>query len=133
MQKIKVKATQTIPVILSPRGGSMLGQLVAQAPRSACLSLCALAFQASQQDVCGHKLAPQTEQWLLGHSCQAGATGATALAVLAPQRQPGFPPVPRWRPRWWELENLGVLFSLPFAAHPPVDILWKEELSSLKG
>lgn len=101
MRKTTINPTQTIPVNWSPLGGGMLGQLPArgeqrgwQGPPSACLSLCSLAFQASQRDVCVRKLAPQADTRTLGPLSPArGAMGSASRPGSAgPQQQPGPPP-----------------------------------------
>lgn len=76
-------------------------------PSSACLSFCSLAFQASQQDACGHKLVLQAEQRMLGPSPQhVGQWEAPAApAVLAPTatRSPSSIVMVMLGPYCWEL------------------------------
>lgn len=76
-------------------------------PPSACLSLCSLAFQASQQDAHSHKLVLQAEQQMLGPSPRhAGQWEPPAApAVLAPTttRSPSSIVMVMLGPDCWEL------------------------------
>lgn len=116
-------------------------------PPSACLSLCSLAFQASQQDAHSHKLVLQAEQQMLGPSPRHVGQWEppAAPAVLAPhhnqvplQHCDGHAGARLLGVGGWSCgarSAQGVLFSSPpsFVAHPPVGILWEEGLSSPEG